>query len=94
MELLAKAYSNSCIDEHVAIFMKTLKADNTGELAHELLESWEREDGFDYLFALLLECPDSKARSSIASLLKYMLVILKLREKDFLLETEDYKIEG
>ena len=94
LELLAKAFSNSCIDEHIAVLLQALRTDPSAELARELLDSWYREDGFEYLFALLLECPDTRARSSVATLLKYVLVALKMREKDYLLEPEDYEVEG
>jgi hypothetical protein len=94
LELLARAFSNSCIDEHVGVLLEALRADKSADLARELMDAWYREDGFDYLFALLLECPDTRARTGVATLLKHVLVALKMREKDFLLEPEDYVVEG
>mgnify|MGYP006893243660 CR=1 FL=1 len=78
LELLAKAFNNSCIDEHMTVLLQALRADSSAGLARELLESWSQEDGFTYLFSILLECPDTRARTSVATLLKYVLVVLKL----------------
>jgi len=78
LEILAKAFSNSCIDEHVAVLVQIMQADPTNALAREFLETWYDKDGFDFLFSLLLECPDTRARTSVANLLKYVLVSLKI----------------
>ena len=80
LELLAKAFNNSSIDEHISVLLRALRADESAELAREFLDTWYREDSFDYLFSLLLECPDTRARSSVATLLKYVLVVLKMKE--------------
>jgi len=94
LELLAKAFNNSCLDEHVAVLLQAMRADKSASLAREFLASWYREDGFAYLFSLLLECPDTRARTNVATLLKYVLVVLKVEEQDYLLEPEDYEVEG
>jgi hypothetical protein len=94
LELLAKAFSNSCLDEHVAVLLQALRADKSAHLAKEFLERWYREDGFSHLFAALLECPDKATRIHVATLLKYVLVALKMAEKDYLLEAEEYEVEG
>jgi hypothetical protein len=94
LEVLAKAFNNSCIDEHVAVLVQAMQKDPTNSLATEFLDSWYREDGFNFLFSLLLECPDVRARQSIANLLKYVLVTLKIKEQDYLMEAEDFVVEG
>lgn len=94
MEILAKAFSNSCIDEHVAVLVQIMQADPTNALAREFLETWYDKDGFDFLFSLLLECPDTRARTNVANLLKYVLVSLKIQEQEYLFEPEDYVVEG
>jgi hypothetical protein len=80
LEILAKALNNSCIDEHMQVLTQVIHRDPSGSLAREFLESWYHRDGFDYLFSLLLECTDSRARHSAAGLLKYVLVTLKMQE--------------
>jgi hypothetical protein len=80
LELLAKAFNNSCLGEHIAVLLQAMQADSSATLAREFLNSWYLEDGFTYLFSLLLECPDTKARSNITTLLKYVLVVLKIEE--------------
>jgi hypothetical protein len=57
-----------------------MQKDPTNSLAAEFLDFWYREDGFNFLFSLLLECLDVRARQSIANLLKYVLVTLKIKE--------------
>jgi hypothetical protein len=94
LELLAKAFNNSCLDEHVFVLLQAFRADKSARLAKEFLERWYSEDGFSYLFAALLECPDKAARNHVATLLKYVLVVLKMQEKDYLLEAEEYEVEG
>lgn len=94
LELLAKAFNNSSIDEHVEVLLKAMRADDSAELAEEFLAYWYHDDGFDYLFALLLECPDTRARSCVASLLRHVLVVLKLKDQHCLLEAEDFEVEG
>lgn len=94
LELLAKAFNNSCLDEHVGVLLDLLRADESKTLAKEFLDAWYREDGYDYLFSLLLECPDSIARTHVATLLKYVLVTLKMQERDYLHEPEDYEVVG
>lgn len=42
----------------------------------------------------MLDCPDALSRSNAASLLKYVLVSLKMQEKDYLYEAEDYEVLG
>lgn len=92
LEILAKAFANSCIDEHMAVLAEAMQKDPS--LPREFLASWYDKDGFAYLFSLLLECPDTRARQSVASLLKYVLVTLKMQEQDYLFEAEDYEVEG
>jgi len=58
------------------------------------MQSWYDRDGFDYLFSLLLDCPDTRARQSVARLLKYVLVSLKMQDKEHLWEAEDFEVEG
>jgi hypothetical protein len=48
----------------------------------------------EYLFSLVLECPDALSRGNAASLLKYVLVSLKMQEKDYMYEAEDYEVVG
>jgi hypothetical protein len=71
-----------------------MKKDPTDTLVSEFLDAWYKEDGFNFLFSLLLECPDSRARQSIANLLKFVLCKLKFIEKDYLMEPEDFEVEG
>jgi hypothetical protein len=40
--------------------------------------------------SLLLECPDAVSRFNVATLVKYILNVLKVQEKDILYEVEDY----
>jgi len=40
------------------------------------------EDNFEYLFTVMLECPDSISRLNICMLVKFVLTKLKLKEKD------------
>jgi len=94
LEILAKAFANSCIDEHMAVLAEAMQLDPSGALPREFLASWYDKDGFAYLFSLLLECPDTRARQSVANLLKYVLVTLKMQEQDYLFEAEDYEVEG
>jgi hypothetical protein len=94
LEVLARAYNNNMIDEHTAVLAELLHKDATAELHREFLEYWSNKDGFAFLISLLLECPDNKARSCIATLMKYVLVTLKMKEKDYLQELEDYEFEG
>lgn len=94
LEILAKAFANSCIDEHMVVLAEAMQRDPSGALPREFLASWYDKDGFAYLFSLLLECPDTRARQSVASLLKYILVTLKMQEQDYLFEAEDYEVEG
>ena len=58
------------------------------------MEQQDEADGFDYLFQLLLECPDGPARRHVATFLKYVLVTLKMKEKNYLMELEEYQGEG
>ena len=58
------------IDQHAAVLAELLHKDATAELHRELLEYWGNKDGFSYLLSLLLECPDNKARSCVATLVK------------------------
>jgi hypothetical protein len=94
LEILAKAFSNSCIDEHVTLLIQAMQKDPSGELPGEFLSQQYEKDGFAYLFSLLLECPDTKARQCVAGLMKYVLVSLKMKEQDYLHEAEDYEVEG
>jgi len=94
LEILARAYHNNVIDEHVAVLAALLHRDETSELHREFLAHWSEQDDFSFLISLLLECPDNKARSCVATLVKYILVRLKMKEKDYLFEAEDYEFEG
>jgi len=94
LEILARAYDNSKIDEHAAALAALLHKDASGELHREFLETWYDKDGFSYLIELLLECSDNRARTSVATLLKYILVTLKMKEKDYLFEAEEFEVEG
>jgi len=82
------------IDEHVVVLAELLHRDATSELHREFLAHWSEHDDFSFLISLLLECPDNKARSCVAALMKYILVRLKMKEKDYLFEAEDYEFEG
>jgi hypothetical protein len=94
LELLSKAFSNACLGLHIAGLLELLRSEKSATLPREFLNTWYQEDGFDYLFQLLLECPDSLARTHAATLLKYVLVTLKMDEKEYLFEPEEYEIEG
>jgi len=61
LEILAKAFSNSCIDDHVSVLGQVIQKDPSS-LPREFLQSWYDKDRFEYLFSLLLECLDARAR--------------------------------
>ena len=92
LEILAKAYHNTCIDEHVAVLVELMNLDPDDDLPREFLNTWFERDGFEFLFALLLECPDARTRGNVAALLKYVLVTLKMKEREYLYEAEDYEV--
>lgn len=59
------------------------------------MNKWYEEDNFNYFFSLLLECTDGKdSRPCVAVLLKYCLVTLKMQEREYLTESEDYEVQG
>ena len=58
------------------------------------MSQWWEEDGFEYLFSLLLECGDLRVRQGVSALLRYVLVALKMHEKDYLYEAEEYEVVG
>lgn len=62
LEVLSKAKANNSLDEHVSILVQAMQNDASGSLAQEFLDSWYRDDGFNFLFSLLLECPEPRAR--------------------------------
>ena len=92
LELLAKAYSKACLGQHITGLLDLLRSDPA--LPRLFLEKWWAEDEGNYLFQLLLECPDSLSRSCVGTLLKYILVTLKMQDKDFLFEREEYGLIG
>ena len=57
LEILAKALQNTCIEDHMSVFLQLMSKDSSS-FPQEFLESWYNKDGFDYLFSLLLECID------------------------------------
>jgi hypothetical protein len=57
-----------------------LQKDPSNNLIEDFLGSWYEKDGFNFLFQLLLECPDVRARQNVTLLLKYVLVSLKMKE--------------
>ena len=61
LEILAKAFSNSCIDDHVSVLGQVIQKD-PANLAREFLQGWYEKDRFEYLFAVVLECLDARAR--------------------------------
>lgn len=93
-DLLAKAFNNGCLGQHVATLLDLLKSDQSGDLCREFLDTVYEVDNFEYLFELLLECRDTLARSHIATLMKHILVTLKMQDKDIFFEAEDYEVEG
>lgn len=82
------------IDEHVAALAELLQKDASGQLVTEFMAYWSEQDDYNFLISLILESPDTKARSCVASLMKYILVRLKMKEKDYLFESEEYEFEG
>lgn len=72
----------------VDTFIEILKEDPS--LCSTLMHILLNEDNGDYLMTLLLECPDAVSRFNIATLIKHVINVLKLKEKDILLEFEDY----
>lgn len=94
LEILARAYHNTCIGDHVKVLVDLMHRDASDQLPRKFLASWSERDGFDYLFSLLLENPDALSRGHTASLLKFVLVSLKMQEKDYLYEAEDYEVVG
>ena len=74
--------------------IKAFRADKSATLVKQFMDRWYREDGFNYLFETLLECTDMKSRKNAMTLMKYVLVALKMHEKEYLLEPEDFEVEG
>jgi hypothetical protein len=54
------------------------------------MEHWYQEDEFEYLFDVLLECPDQRARTYVAMFIKYVVIQLREKERDYLNEKEQY----
>ena len=64
------------------------------ELCYTFMEQCLKEDGGNYLMELLLECPDTVARTNVAILMKYVLNRLKVLEKDRLYETQSEEMKN
>lgn len=94
LEILARACRNNMIDEHVATLAELLNKDTTTQLISDFMAGWSEKDDYNFLIALILESPDTRARASVAALMRYILVRLKMKEKDYLFEMEDYEVEG
>lgn len=86
MELLAKCFHNASIKQLVEVLIELIKQDE--RLAGVFLEQCFREDGYAYLFEILLECTDATSRIHVGGLLKFILCTLKRIERERLLDFE------
>ena len=87
LELLAKCFYNSSIKQLVESLVDVLARDDN--LCKLFIEQSYREDRWNYLFEILLECTDSTARQHIGNLIKFILLRLKTVEREYLYEVED-----
>mmetsp|Transcript_18286 Transcript_18286/g.31275 ORF Transcript_18286/g.31275 Transcript_18286/m.31275 type:complete len:924 (+) Transcript_18286:1615-4386(+) len=92
LEILAKTYNNTMIDEHIKVLTQFLKNDPSCSLAKQFLQYWYDRDHFAYLFDLLLECPDQRARTYVAFFVKYLVIKLREHEKEYLYEVEEFEV--
>ena len=83
-DIMCKCFYNYGVKD-MGLSMEQLLVEDQGE---KFLKLCYQEDKFEYLYALLLECPDNLARTAIGNMLKRLLNNLKLKEKDYLNEQE------
>ena len=84
MEILSKCLYNQSIKGLVEVLISIMKHDD--DMCYNFLNQCYLEDNFEYLFTVMLECPDSISRLNICMLVKFVLTKLKLKEKDYLYE--------
>ena len=76
------------------VLAELMKGDKTLEMHKEFLIYWYESDKFSYLYQLMLDNPESSARTAFGKFMRYLLVTLKMHEKDYLCKGEEYVVYG
>ena len=92
LEIYASAKNCNKIEKMFQVMGEVMHHDKTLTLHREYLQYWFEQDKFSYLYQLLLENPEQQARVAFGKFMRYLLVTVKMADKEFLGELEEFSV--
>jgi len=91
IDILSRCFNNSGIKEMVDIMISIFETDD--QLVVNFMKGLMSENNAECIFEVLLDCTDTTSRQNVGNLTKYLMSRLKMIEKDYLYENEEFEEE-